>query len=683
MLQKAKKQKSLTEDSDAGAGAGSATSPKKDDSLSGSQSTGTPSKDRSSGQAKDSKSPGNQDVSMDKSNNNTQLLIDKSASIATSAPQTVYQISGATIAAVAVAGQPSVTVAMSSGVATVTTVPVTITNGTILSVQQGNKEEKPKKKDKSEKKNKTVLQARPIVPAPMTVTSTLAPVTTHATVASGTAGLKPIQPKPTILGEPARTDPGLIQLKESKKSKKKKNKDKDQSPGSSQHKSSSKDAAAVAKQPQEVGSASSAQPQASGGHVRAESTSVIKSATSSPLKAPPPGEGVDLRTTPNKAQQQTLVPKPSDQGSSKKPLDLAGVKPAPPHSQAGGSKHLHPPSTTQHSPSKSHESSRHSARSVLSPLNVSSEGKDHHGGGNTGEARSPAAYSDISDDGTPTLDSPHHGHKHHHSNKGHGDGKQEGGKQAERASGEPHPQSGAPYPGYPSGQGYYGNAPYLVPGSQGGGAPGPREQKDGDPGSVHPRTSGPPSQMGPDGKPPKDSAPGENVSLCAVKLREKCTKFPRNKTRNFTPPLPSNTHLCGKHDLSLPQMIEVYCYTGVGFAGTPSSREGRPSSREPSSGRGPGEDGRPPSDHRPPSSGGGPPQPGRWSASRGGVGRLKGSSDELVLFEFVVLPRWLIEHTTLAEFDVSKLDTAQSRHRDFALLSWRHPILTHIFVSAH
>ena len=505
----------MTEDSDAST---PVTSPKKDEgSQSGNQTNvpNTPGKDKSGNQtASKEKSPGNSvnvqnrqsDVAMDKSNNNstTQLVIDNKG--AGAAPQ-VYQISGIIGGAtVAVAGQPQLQgpVAITSTVATVTTVPVAITtNGTaILSVQQGKVDDKNKKKDKSDKnKSKTVLQARPIVPAPMTVTSSLAPVTTHATMATGTAGLKPIQPKPTILGEPSRTDPALIQLKESKKSKKKKNKDKEQSPPQQQKPGATSGNKDGAKQ-QEVKSAHM-RPQVvqSGGQhqqqqqqppqvqvVKAESTSVIKSASSSPLKVPmsAPGntEGIDLRT--NAPVSQPMAPKaPTD--LSKRPQDLSKqggmVQPGGPAQP--GHKHLHP---NQHSPGKS--------RSILSPLNISTDGKDHGG-----EARSPAAYSDISDDGAPALENE----------SKHKDGeKADGGKPNERAPETQQTGTSGGYGMYSGGQ-YYNNPPYLVPavpaGSPGqqasGGSrqstPGPRDQKDGEP---HPR---PP--MG-DGKTPMKDAPG-------------------------------------------------------------------------------------------------------------------------------------------------------------------------------
>ena len=566
-LQKAKKQKSVTEDSDQGGPSTPVTSPKKDEGAqSGNQANvpSTPGKDKSGNQPPTSKdkSPSNgvsvqnrqSDVAMDKSNNNTtQLVIDnKAGAMATTAPQ-VYQISGATIiggATVAVAGQPQLQgpVAITSSVTTVTTVPVAITtNGTaILSVQQGKVDDKNKKKDKSDKnKSKTVLQARPIVPAPMTVTSSLAPVTTHATMATGTAGLKPIQPKPTILGEPSRTDPALIQLKESKKSKKKKNKDKEQSPPhqakpgattTSGNKDGAKPEVTTAHvrpqvltpggQPQQQQQQQQQQPPQV--HVvKAESTSVIKSASSSPLKAPGAGEGIDLRT--NAPTTQPVAPKPPTDLSTKRPQDLSN-KPGGSPSHGGGHKHLHP---HHHSPGKS--------RSVLSPLNVSTDGKEHGG-----EARSPAAYSDISDDGAPAaLDADGHPKQHKDAQK------PEGGKAGERA---PETQGGsAPtdaYSVYSGGQ-YYNNPSYLVPGGvpagspgqQGSGGsrqstPGPKDPKDGEP---HPRPAG-------DGKTPMKDAPSN-----------------------------------------------------------PSSRESRPSSRDP---RDPSSE-RPPSDHRPPSQqGGGAPPTG-------------------------------------------------------------------------
>ena len=90
--------------------------------------------------------------------------------------------------------------------------------------------EKPKKVkgEKGDKKGKH----RAVVPAPV-VLSASTPATassSHAQISIAanpiqTGGLKPIQPKPTVLGEPASVNP-LVGLKE-KKVKKKKNKDKD------------------------------------------------------------------------------------------------------------------------------------------------------------------------------------------------------------------------------------------------------------------------------------------------------------------------------------------------------------------------------------------------------------------------------------------------------------------------
>ncbi|XP_013784417.1 zinc finger protein 608-like isoform X1 [Limulus polyphemus] len=90
------------------------------------------------------------------------------------------------------------------------------------------------KVDKSKLKTSSSPTIRPIVPAPagpMITIATSIPTTHHTYGHSGhslvTSSLKPIQPKPTILGEPSTINPVLESLKKEKTKHKKKSKDKD------------------------------------------------------------------------------------------------------------------------------------------------------------------------------------------------------------------------------------------------------------------------------------------------------------------------------------------------------------------------------------------------------------------------------------------------------------------------
>ncbi len=546
-------------------------------------SSGTPSKDTSS-KPSGAGTPGGKSPTgagnggrldsearkMDRSNNNTsatQLVIEnKTSTVSAGAPQVYQIIGGATVATVA--GQPQLQgpVNITSTVTTVTTVPMAIPAGTtILSVQQGagkldDKNKKSKDKADKHKVKTTVLQARPIVPAAVTVTTSLAPVTTHAqvsTMATATAGLKPIQPKPTILGETSRVDPALQQLKDSKKPKKKKNKDKDSPPHPGKPVATqagnvvtpvtgSKDGNGVKLEgkahpvapgaPGQVvapGPGQQSQPHPATGHPSQQhSMSVIKTAAS-PLKPPAPaGEGVDLRTsvTPQGAPSHPQAP----QGVSGQPMNTQSPRdlskrPVPPSSDAAkhpsqgpvGHKHPSHPGHPSHGGQPTHLSpvrdGRHphgASRNNLSPLQVATEGREHHG-----EARSPA-YSDISDDGAPAPESDHHSRHREHSRPGidsHGQGTsgkpgERGAPQGDQANNQA-PGSQQVPPGYGVYRDqYYSQNPYLVPSNVPHTAsPGQQQPPSGPQGAQasgsRQNTPGPKDQGGPDGKPQsKDSS---------------------------------------------------------------------------------------------------------------------------------------------------------------------------------
>ena len=98
---------------------------------------------------------------------------------------------------------------------------VTVPVGTVA-IQSDPKDLKKSKSDKEACKTKTTM-ARPIVPAPSPHVH-LTQVTGHPQMSPT---LKPIQPKPTIMGEPSRVDPTLASLKEKKPKHKKSRKDKE------------------------------------------------------------------------------------------------------------------------------------------------------------------------------------------------------------------------------------------------------------------------------------------------------------------------------------------------------------------------------------------------------------------------------------------------------------------------
>ncbi|KAK2168205.1 hypothetical protein LSH36_19g02023 [Paralvinella palmiformis] len=177
----------------------------------------------------------------------------------------VYQISGTQIGLVATPsgsvvtqGQVTITTTAALGSVPVSVKPVTATALTSLPLtvttvaatrpivatpspaKHDSDSNNKKKKEKSEKhRNKsapTTTSTRPIMPAPPSTShvavSHVVPMSSQsgmAQVSTVTCQLKPIQPKPTVLGEPTKVNPALVSLKEmkEKKPKKKKNKDKD------------------------------------------------------------------------------------------------------------------------------------------------------------------------------------------------------------------------------------------------------------------------------------------------------------------------------------------------------------------------------------------------------------------------------------------------------------------------
>ena len=150
---------------------------------------------------------------------------------------TVLQISGGTI----ISSSPLVTTQAATPLAastlptgslvatTLASVPVTMATavGTLVALQEVKVEKDVEKKKKGCDKTKTkTLSARPIVPAPapgLSVPGALSP----AMGSLGASTLKPIQPKPTILGEVATPNPALAGLAKEKKAKKKKVRDKE------------------------------------------------------------------------------------------------------------------------------------------------------------------------------------------------------------------------------------------------------------------------------------------------------------------------------------------------------------------------------------------------------------------------------------------------------------------------
>ncbi|XP_050400007.1 zinc finger protein 608 isoform X2 [Patella vulgata] len=159
-----------------------------------------------------------------------------------SVPSQVYQISGAPVGGLgSTGGATKVTQSRTSLVTT----PVVTSSGsspsnnphpiTVPAISTPPHAVDFTKSDKSlldKSKNKSAT--RPIVPAPspqmIALTSTvsvshpsLSPVSTHAQMSPS---LKPIQPKPTIMGEPSHINPALVGFKD-KKSKPKKKKEKD------------------------------------------------------------------------------------------------------------------------------------------------------------------------------------------------------------------------------------------------------------------------------------------------------------------------------------------------------------------------------------------------------------------------------------------------------------------------
>ncbi|KAK3606212.1 hypothetical protein CHS0354_037880 [Potamilus streckersoni] len=150
-------------------------------------------------------------------------------SIFTVATNSVANLTSVTCSTAVVAQPGSPTSSVSSTAATKPSIsnalPITVTAITTLTQSLEIKSE-PAKLDKNPEKLKVKPTTRPIIPAPapqmiasVTVTHTnLAPVTSHTQVSPQ---LKPIQPKPTIMGEPANINPALVGLNKKKVPKKK------------------------------------------------------------------------------------------------------------------------------------------------------------------------------------------------------------------------------------------------------------------------------------------------------------------------------------------------------------------------------------------------------------------------------------------------------------------------------
>lgn len=112
---------------------------------------------------------------------------------------------------------------------------ISTTHSDTVKSETGKDSEKQSKGEKGDK-SKSKSSTRPIMPAPSPQMialssnvpvshSSLNPVSTHAQMSPS---LKPIQPKPTIMGEPSNVNPSLMGLKDKKtKTKKKSSKDKD------------------------------------------------------------------------------------------------------------------------------------------------------------------------------------------------------------------------------------------------------------------------------------------------------------------------------------------------------------------------------------------------------------------------------------------------------------------------
>ena len=160
-----------------------------------------------------------------------------------SASNHLVSTSGSVVVSANSASQPHPT----SAATVITTVPVATTTVASMADAQASKDSGDRLKrckiERTDKvtiatvmttKPKSVIATRPLLPAPPVagIHTTLSAVSVHAPVTHAsfavTSQLKPIQPKPTIMGETTAVNPALTSLKElkDKKSKKKRNKEK-------------------------------------------------------------------------------------------------------------------------------------------------------------------------------------------------------------------------------------------------------------------------------------------------------------------------------------------------------------------------------------------------------------------------------------------------------------------------
>ena len=454
---------------------------KKDDSANGAGNSSAKSSQQGaeggSKTGKDKKDGEGHSKKGDKSANNVPISANSTDDSSKTSSSQMFQISGAPIGCLATTGvmAPPVSanqIIVSTGVAstvttqiiagtTVTAVPVSLPTGTtIVSVQQpldtkvDNEKGKKSKGDKSDKlKGKSAVATRPIMPAPTTLPvghaqlSTPAPHGLMSPTSPHTSGLKPIQPKPTIMGEPS-VNPALATLAKEKKPKKKKSRDKDGQLQAQQQQQQQLAQQQQQQQSQHQGKGSSAhnkdvmfikQEEVS----KPESRSVIKTVPS-PLK--PVGEAGDPRlrdpaSLPPELSKQSPVGAPGQQQQHQQPPHPKGESTTSPTSSSkGGSdqRFARPPSSL----------------SINSPLQVSTENRER-----SGEVQSPA-YSDISDESAPTLENetqpPVTKVKLEEGEKAGGSGGPLDGKGGDR-------QAEDAMSAYGMYHGYYGQPPYLIP----------------------------------------------------------------------------------------------------------------------------------------------------------------------------------------------------------------------------
>ena len=267
-----------------------------------------------------------------------------------------------------------------SNITTVSVPVATVVTATTVDIPKADDKMKKTKTEKAEKvKTKGTSANRPIVPAPMTVAQGgITAVSTHtqmSPITTTTSTLKPIQPKPTIMGETTSINPALSSLKD-KKPKKKKSKDKEA-------KDLPKDLSSktVVSNVLQVPSHSVVKDSLP----KPESLSVIKSAPATSLVTPP--RVITEVVKPDAARD--ILP-------GRSLLAPASVK----------DRHEEPPLLVQHQlhPQSAASSKPPGSLSLKSPQPTPDESTDREA--NTSDVHSPA-YSDISDanDSAPTLES--------------------------------------------------------------------------------------------------------------------------------------------------------------------------------------------------------------------------------------------------------------------------------------